>query len=394
MKKKWYCIALSLLLVVFMVGTAFASTGTNWRSPYTPYKCTYAMTDYSWSISNVKWNSESVSWYNACSYRPAWEAETRSIPDPTYTGPGSQPPLFDYSDYWDRYNGVISVSSNLPNAYGEMDADDFSVGCNNAKNLVAETNYSASLQLYRKDPSIYPIPSDFRYRFESEVGEWMLYDALPVYYQVHHEPQDEKRINTSYSWNDPTSTPINAVGGVQTTMAAVEEEISVVAIGEYDSSSIAKADEKLQQAVAQSEEQAYRALVVFDEYLSPDDVAEQFENVEAVYCWVPGETGRSIIAVKDGDVEASILEHADFLEEEDVSDELTEIAQQYKNGNIGIFAVRVSGTAQELANSRELSSVKAVELHADVQEGVVTAVSGNTKIIEVPEKPDKDFGVY
>lgn len=367
--KKRICMILAVVFLFTFAVSASAGVETQWRSVYTPYSSNYKLTETLWAFSATRWNADSIAWYNRGGARPYFEYEMRPAGGVLV------------SAYWDGYG---SLSTNLPNAYAEVDTNDFSIGCNDARNLRAEVAYYGNLSLFRRDPAgLYPIPASFRYVQESETGDWYGSDGWPNYYEFINIGRS---IGVNYNWNSPETNPLPSITSFNRSGEAdLQKNIERIVIGEQ---SPEKSAAILSEQVSSDSSTQNTALITFDDYLSPEYVSNNFDNIEVAYFWVPGETGRTIAKVEKNDVLAAVEREVTFLKENSTSRELLRLADEYERGNVGVFAIRVSGTASELFTASQIDDVLSVELH-DVGTRAETV-----HFVEIPQKPDHILGVY
>ena len=153
------------VLVVCLVAGMFGSLAFASSSPqpqdYTPYRAAYSSwgTTYYW---RGYWNEHSINWFKAnqryllhlLRHRLWWEAEMRASNN-------------NIGQWIDRSVPVFT-SSNLPNYYSELDAEEISQGTRRPDNLVPH-------QFYWGNVSFSPAPnqpSTFFVIFESELTDW------------------------------------------------------------------------------------------------------------------------------------------------------------------------------------------------------------------------------
>lgn len=135
-----------------------------------------------------------------------------------------------------------------------------------------------------------------------------------------------------------------------------------------------------------------KALVTFDDFLTPQEAAEKLEtagNITKVYIWMPGKDGRSIIYVKDNDIEETIrlffasLE-LDKEEESEYKNDMIELMKNY-----GVFAVEVADEFSDLKVISEKTDISRVDLmRSEEAEGLSARKNKEISYICIPEKPD------
>lgn len=144
------------------------------------------------------------------------------------------------------------------------------------------------------------------------------------------------------------------------------------------------------QAISNPEKIA-SALISFDSFRSPDELSETMqvvERIDTVYIWMPGKDGRSIIKVKDNDVDKTI---SAFLR----SVELDETDSEYNADMIdlinhyGIFALEVHATNKALKELTNTVHVAQVDLIYNEEAELLSARTNKpVSYICIPEKPD------
>lgn len=137
------------------------------------------------------------------------------------------------------------------------------------------------------------------------------------------------------------------------------------------------------------------ALVTFDNFLSIEETEKMLGQdavVTQVYLWMPGETGRAIIAVQDGNLRKAIED--DFAATmEDIKDrpdndaykiDMLKLMKSY-----GIFAVEVEAPYSQLAQLADGEHIDQVSPFYSEQAETLSAKTGKeVRYVCVPDKPD------
>ncbi|MCM1225590.1 MAG: hypothetical protein NC548_65225 [Lachnospiraceae bacterium] len=145
-------------------------------------------------------------------------------------------------------------------------------------------------------------------------------------------------------------------------------------------------------AVAESME----AVVGFNDYYTVDDVvnfvADYDININRVYMWPKGETGRLSIKVQDNDILGSINAFKTRVDEQGLGDDEQAASgyQRFLNGEFEVFAVTVDAPVEALeALNAEANCISYIDVMYN--EGIETyAARANKAVsyIELPAKPD------
>lgn len=144
--------------------------------------------------------------------------------------------------------------------------------------------------------------------------------------------------------------------------------------------------------------QEFSAVAGLTDYFTVSEIIDLMENhegitIERVYMWPKGETGRLGLLIENGDIEESINNYAAKAQENALADGDEQYAKDTErliNGEYGIFAITVSGTAgdlEKLAGDTEYFSYVDVKYNAKAE--AYAAKHGKTvSYIELPSKPD------
>lgn len=142
-------------------------------------------------------------------------------------------------------------------------------------------------------------------------------------------------------------------------------------------------------------EERYSAVVSMDNYYTEAEILETIQNynlqLERIYMWVPGETGKMSLFIENNDINAAkerfFKKMKSHLGEADgIQEKLIELA----GGEVKVYAITVSGTAQELKEVAELESKFAavdVKYNPDAEK-YARDRNMTYSYVEMPAKPD------
>jgi len=142
--------------------------------------------------------------------------------------------------------------------------------------------------------------------------------------------------------------------------------------------------------------QSVDALIGFDDYYTAQDAMALAKDYNAVidraYMWPKGETGRLVLMMEDGDLEASIEEYEQQIKA-DTSCNDPEILKDYQSfldGKYEVFALVVTAPAKSLVEmSVQADCVRYIDvLHNDEAEEYAKQVGKPVSYLELPSKPD------
>lgn len=144
-----------------------------------------------------------------------------------------------------------------------------------------------------------------------------------------------------------------------------------------------------------SPDNTYSAVVSLDNNYTEEElntfVITHGLNLERIYMWVPGETGKLSLAVENNDIKAA---KESFIIKMDgplgASAEVQNRLQDLMEGSLRVYAITVSGTAQSLRDLSELESiVAAVDLKYNPDAEAYANNRGlKFSYVELPTKPD------
>ena len=143
-------------------------------------------------------------------------------------------------------------------------------------------------------------------------------------------------------------------------------------------------------------EAAYSAVVVFDDYYSAQDVTAFAEKeglrIEHIYLWVPGETGRTSLSVKENDVQGAITRFYERAKALEGTEEFGAAEQDYIrmiDGSYGIFSITAEASAKTLHRIANAEPVAFVDVKYSEEAEMIAAEKGvDVQYIELPYKPD------
>lgn len=141
--------------------------------------------------------------------------------------------------------------------------------------------------------------------------------------------------------------------------------------------------------------ESVKALIGLDDYYTADDVitlAKEYEaDIDHVYMWPEGETGRLMLFVEDGDLYASIETYKQQIKADDCSSpEILNDYQSFLDGKYGVFAIAVTApakTLEEMSLNADCVSYVDVMYNPEV-EAYAEQVGKAVSYIELPAKPD------
>ncbi len=148
----------------------------------------------------------------------------------------------------------------------------------------------------------------------------------------------------------------------------------------------------LEQLATETPEENGRALITFEQFLSPEEVVDiipQQTTIKTAYLWVPNKTGRAIINIENGDVKETI---SNWIESLDLDNEPE---SKYKSDmldlekNYGIFAVEIEQQYKSINTLAAAESVKQVDVfYNEYAEELSSDTGYSISYIAVPSKPD------
>lgn len=148
----------------------------------------------------------------------------------------------------------------------------------------------------------------------------------------------------------------------------------------------------LEQLAIETPEESGRALITFEQFLSPEEVMDiipQQTAIKAAYLWVPDKTGRAIVYIENGDLEGTI---DNWIESLDLDNEPE---SKYKSDmldlkeNYGIFAVEIEQQYKLINALTTATSVKQVDVfYNEYAEELSLDTGYSISYIAVPSKPD------
>ncbi|QCV56246.1 hypothetical protein [Thermoactinomyces vulgaris] len=136
-----------------------------------------------------------------------------------------------------------------------------------------------------------------------------------------------------------------------------------------------------------------RATVTFNDFLSPSEAQQLVDRypgieIERVWYWIPGETGRAMSQVFDRNIKESIDEAIQRFKETNPNDESQEIIDRLDN-DLGVFSITVKGKYMDLEALSNEKVIKLIDVHyKETIEKNAKETGGKVRYIELPEKPD------
>lgn len=138
----------------------------------------------------------------------------------------------------------------------------------------------------------------------------------------------------------------------------------------------------------------YSSVLNLSDYYSVQEVNEfivsQRLNVNRVYLWIPGETGRISLSVENNDIEGAIAAHLEKYAEKNIPDE--QLKADYERiiaGEFGIFSITVDASAKALNDLQNSDFVDFIDVKYNPEAESVAKEAGKTiQYIELPSKPD------
>lgn len=181
-----------------------------------------------------------------------------------------------------------------------------------------------------------------------------------------------------------------------------DAEVKVFA-GSSRSTSIVKAnnyinerEDYLDKLASKNAETVYSAVIVLNKYYPAQDMEEFAKkeniNVKRVYLWIPGETGRASLGVKDNDIKGAIKRSYDRAKSHEGTEDFGAADKDFMrviNSDYGIFSIVIETTAAKLNELKSSAIIEFVDVKYS-EEGVKAATDRgvNVQYIELPYKPD------
>lgn len=138
----------------------------------------------------------------------------------------------------------------------------------------------------------------------------------------------------------------------------------------------------------------FKAVVLLNKYCTVEDINEFIKtenvNVTCVYLWIPGETGRIRMVVKENNIEGALTRHFDeFEKKENVDDQMKADYNRIMSGDFGIFCVVIDANAIILNNLQNNKIVDFIDVWYNPDAENIAQESGKSvQYIELPLKPD------
>jgi len=190
-KKKIAALGLAVATVASSVMSVSASAWerVDWPGFYTPQSGKFFASGSVVQVTNMRWSANQISEFSDNILKHGIEFEFR--------------PSLNPHNVW---SGVVSSSSNLPEAYFEFqpdDDDDIAVCCGQVKGIQNGAVYYGVMSL-TKQPGF--TTTNLPYTFESEYGKWVPVasnikdDYWPLYGATYNDGGNNVLFGQSYSW--------------------------------------------------------------------------------------------------------------------------------------------------------------------------------------------------
>ena len=155
-------------------------------------------------------------------------------------------------------------------------------------------------------------------------------------------------------------------------------------------------EDYLDKLASQNADTLYSAVIVLNSYYSADNIEEfaKKENivVKRVYLWLPGETGRASLGVKDNDIKGTITRSYDRAKSHEGTDDYGAADKDFIrviNSDYGIFSIVIETTAAKLNELKDTGIIDFVDVKYSEEGEKAAADRGvNIQYIELPYKPD------
>lgn len=142
--------------------------------------------------------------------------------------------------------------------------------------------------------------------------------------------------------------------------------------------------------------ESVEALICLNDYYTAQEVTALAKDYNAVidraYMWPEGETGRLLLFVEDGDLDASVESYKSQIAENNSRDdpEVLKDYQSFMDGKFGVFAIVVTAPTKTLNDMRlNLDCISFIDvLYNEEAEAYAEKKGKPVSYIEMPSKPD------
>ncbi len=138
----------------------------------------------------------------------------------------------------------------------------------------------------------------------------------------------------------------------------------------------------------------FSAVATMDDYYTIEQinqlVSEYALEIERVYMWKPGETGKLVLSITDNDIYSAIDAFLERMSARSCGEAQQKDLEKLANGEFKVYALTIFGSAQELQNlSDTASEFTAVDVKYNPDaEAYATARGMSYSYVELPSKPD------